>query len=82
MEYAAEQCQARVNSLVEALTEQGRTILTEVMMMTMIMMMMTMMKSLVESRTELGRTMLTEVVFIIATYSLMKVKRVKRSGWF
>ena len=31
VEYAAEQCQARVNSLVEALTEQGRTILTEVM---------------------------------------------------
>ena len=30
VEYAAEQCQARVNSLVEALTEQGRTILTEV----------------------------------------------------
>ena len=32
VEYAAEQCQARVNSLVEALTEQGRTILTEVIM--------------------------------------------------
>ena len=30
VEYAAEQCQARVNSLVEVLTEQGRTILTEV----------------------------------------------------
>ena len=82
VEYAAEQCQARVNSLVEALTEQGRTILTEVvtMMMTMLMTMtmktktmmmtMTMKDSLVEALTEQGRNILTELVFIIAIYTV------------
>ena len=43
MEYAAEQCQARVNSLVEALTDQGRTILTEVIMMVLMVVMMELM---------------------------------------